>query len=630
MKKKITFLLVFILFIFVSVIVLINFNNDSFSNTYTVTWKNYDGSIIYQEVLEKGDYPYYKGDTPDRSSDDIADYSFGGWIPNIKKVEEDISYVARYDVNVKDFGIVSDVESGFYESGFNLNLYSTNNSKIYYTLDSTTPTTNSTLYDGSLLIEDNSSDPNLYSSISNISSMDVYIPNYLVDKCVILKAIAVDSDGNISNMIIKTFFVNYNKKSGYDNMPIISMVVDPSDLFDYEKGIYTTGKIYDEGEKIGYPETYPANYNQKGIEWEREADFTYFEADKSFSFNQSIGIRIHGGWSRAFNQKSFNLYARSEYSGKDTFEKPFFDTARLKTCMLRSGGYRDTYSTKIRDGMNQTLSKNEAFMTQDNYPCILFLNGEYWGIYYLQERFTDSYVEEHYGIDNDNVIIVKNDVLDEGNPEDMLLYEELINFFNNNDFSLNLNYQKVSKYIDVEEFASYMATELYIGNADWPGNNVAMWRSKTITNRPYEDGKWHFMFYDTDDCSGMISKCNYDSNPFINTNHWKYGPLDERCILGLMLNKLLSNSDFRNLFVLTFNRIATTNFSEEKVNDYLEEATKRLSIPMNNFYNRFVSLNDQTYNRLHFKSNVEVIKDFYSKRDYYTSKYLSEVLSNYN
>ena len=624
LKKTLLFILTIILLLFNVFVIGINIYQE-YNTPYTITWKNYDGKVIYEEKLYRGSLPEYKGSEPIKENDNIADYNFSGWFPKLEKVKEDTTYIATYEVEMKKFGIVSSFESGFYDKEFNLSLISTDNSTIYYTLDSTNPTIESNVYSGEILIEDNSSDSNIYSSIDNISTLDVYIPEELVDKCVVLKAIAVDEEGNVSDMITKTFFVGYNKKIGYDNLPIISMVVNPSDLYDYEDGIYVTGKKYDEGLKEGYPETYPANYQEKGIEWERVSDFTYFESDKSFSFEQKIGIRIHGGWSRAFNQKSFNLYAREEYSGKDTFIKPFFDTSTLKTCMLRSGGYRDTFKTKIRDGMNQDLSKNELFSTQDNCPCILFLNGEYWGIYYLQERFTDNYVEEHYKIDDDNVIIVKNDILDEGIDSDMLLYEEMINFFKNNNFKSNDNYLKVHNYIDINEFASYMATELYIGNSDWPGNNVCMFRSRTVSNKTYEDGKWHFMFYDTDDCAGILDyKCGYDTNPFINNTHWKYGPLDERSTLGLMLSKLLENEEFKTLFINTLDRIAKENYSIENVNRYLDESINKLAIPMTNFYHRFVS-NDKSYNSTYFKNNIEIIRTFYTYRYSYIKEYLKEI-----
>ena len=143
--------------------------------------------------------------------------------------------------------------------------------------------------------------------------------------------------------------------------------------------------------------------------------------------------------------------------------------------MLRSGGYRDTFVTKARDALNHELNKNESFAVQNSFPCILFLNGEYWGVYLLQERFTEHYVEEHYGVDKDNVVIIENGEVDEGEDSDLELYNELLDFFKNNDFSLAQTYEEAKKRIDVNEFAAYMSTELYIGNIDWPGNNVKIW-----------------------------------------------------------------------------------------------------------------------------------------------------------
>ena len=190
---------------------------------------------------------------------------------------------------------------------------------------------------------------------------------------------------------------------------------------------------------------------------------------------------------------------------------------------------------------------------------------------------------------------------------------------------MNDNYIKVSNYIDINEFASYMATELYIGNSDWPGNNVAMFRSRNVSNKAYEDGRWHFMFYDTDDCAGMLDyKCSYDTNPFINSSHWKYGPLDEKATLGLMFSKLLENEEFRNLFSETLDRIAKENYSLENVNKYLDQSINTLAIPMTNFYHRFVS-NDKSYNSSYFKTNVEVIRTFYKYRYSYIKEFLNEI-----
>ena len=451
----------------------------------------------------------------------------------------------------------------------------------------------------------------------NISSLDVYYPTEVVDKCSLLKAVAINKVTHQKSDIYQyNYFVGYQNKVGYSHLPIITMNLNDDDLFDYDQGIYVTGRIYDESVHEGYPETYDANYHQKGKSWERVSNFKYFGSNRSLEFEQSIGVRIHGGWSRAFNQKSFNLYARKEYDGNSTFKKAFFNDIHAHSLMLRSGGYRDTSLTKIRDSLNMDLSQDELFDIQRSTPVILFLNGEYWGIYNLQERYSDNYVEEHHeDVKKKNVLIIKNDEIDEGKEEDFHHYEELVSFFENNSFISDEAYSSVSNYIDVNEFASYMSTELYVGNIDWPGNNVRLWKDVSKST-----SKWHFMMYDTDDSSAIHSKCLVDVDPFLASSHWKSGPLESTCILGLMLSKLIENESFKTLFKQTFMRIGSQNFSSERVQAYLNAKKALLRTPMVRSYQRFVN---NTYDEDYFDSKVEIISNFFTNRYEYAITYLN-------
>ncbi len=509
-------------------------------------------------------------------------------------------------------------ESGFYNDEFDLTIKGPKGYNIYYTTDNSDPDEQSYLYNEPIKIKYVSNNPNFYSIKDGISSLDVYFPTELVDKCQLIKVIAINPDnGDKTPISYLNYFVDYQNKDGYLNIPVITLNINDDDLFDYEKGIYVTGKIYDESEHVGYPETYPANYHQKGKSWERFANFKYFDGSKNLELEQNIGVRIHGGWSRAFNQKSFNLYARKDYSGTSAFGYKFFENINPHSLMLRSGGYRDTFATKIRDSLNQDFSVNEGLDVQRSFPTILFLNGEYWGIYNLQERFSDNYVNEYHNIKKDNVLIIKNDEIDEGNPDKIYLYEELIGFFENGDFSNNEQYEMAKTYIDVEEFASYMSTQLYVNNVDWPGNNVRVWKDVSKT-----DSKWHFMMYDTDDSMNMITyKCGPDNDPFIKSTHWKSGPLESDCLLGLMLCKLISNSNFRTLFRETFKRIGSENYSPLKVAKYLNEKSAILRTPMVKNYKRFVN---NTYNEMTFDNYVSLIQSFFDNRYEYAVQFLNE------
>ena len=509
-------------------------------------------------------------------------------------------------------------ESGFYDEDFSLTIKGPKGYKIYYTTDNSDPDESSLLYESPIQVKDVSSNPNYYSVKTGISSLDVYYPTELVDKCQIIKVVGVNPKTNETTPILYlNYFVGYQNKIGYDTLPIVTLTVNDDDLFDYDRGIYVTGRIYDENPHEGYPETYPANYQQKGKEWERRANFKYFDENKDLSLQQDIGIRIHGGWSRAFNQKSFNLYARKEYSETSTFGYKFFSDINAHSLMLRSGGYRDTDLTKVRDSLNQDFSENEGFDIQRSKPVIVFLNGEYWGIYNLQERFSDNYVEEYHNIKKKNVLIIKNDEIDEGDEEDYHYYEELISFFQDNSFSSEENYNLAKSYIDMNEFASYMSTQLYVGNIDWPGNNVRVYKDISDAN-----SKWHFMMYDTDDSSNILpSKCNANVDPFLRSSHWKSGPLEEDCLLGLMLSKLVENSTFKSLFRETFVRIGQNNFAPNKVRTYLDAKRELLSVPMINNYKRFVN---SAYDDEYFNSKVDIIQTFFNDRYNYALGFLNE------
>lgn len=518
--------------------------------------------------------------------------------------------------NSKEKVIFFSQETGFYEDQISLVLSSQLNGTIYYTLDGSEPTDHSLKYQKPITLAKSSSIKNMISDIRNITILeDTYFPNYNVDKCQAVKAIEYYEDGDKSDTFVNYYFIGVNEEH-YADLPIVLLDTSYDNLFDYEEGIYVPGVTYDNAEKsdYSYPEEIPANYNNKGKEWERTALLTYFDSNHEFKLRQNVGIRIHGGWSRAFNQKSFNIYARKEYSDSKVIEEPLFGEFLTKTFMLRNGGYRDVFITKSRDTLAQTLLIESAVEVQRNFPVITFLNGEYWGIYNLQERFSDTYFEEHYGIDKDNVIIIEKDELDEGEAADINLYNEMLYYFQSEDFSTENGLDKAKNYINIESFADYMASELIIGNVDWPYNNVRMFRSREVGSHPKEDGKWRFCLYDTDDSMGIISKADYNSDPFDNIAHWKNGPLDSGCTIGLLFTALLNNQQFVEYFSNRFENLANNIFSQENIYDYLENQKSLLAKPMELFYKRFVSNNENQYNFSYFRNECDKIETFFIQR----------------
>ncbi len=505
-------------------------------------------------------------------------------------------------------------ESGFYGSEFQLTLTSPQGCTVYYTTDGSDPTTASEKYTSPISIADRSNEPNVYSARTDISASQVTAPSSPVDKAAIIRAVAVDSQGRTSEIITKTYFVGKTNDPYYTNMKVVSLVTDPDNLFDYEKGIYVKGKVYDEqngttnpggpGQQPGGPgEENPggqrpgnpwgggdwgnwgggfnmkqpwemeANYTQHGKEWERPASFELFEDGKSV-FSQNIGIRIKGAASRNAAQKSFNIYSRNEY-GKDGMDYDFFDGKATKKkngksikkfdgITLRNGG-NDNSSTFFRDSVNQNLVSDRDMATQATSECLVFLDGEFWGIYQIIEKVNDDHLSSHFGINKKDAVIVKNGELEEGTDQDLNDWKELASFCANSDMSQDSNYQQVCSKLDMQSYMDYFAAQIYWNNADWPQNNFAVWRTSTVdTSNKYADGKWRMFLFDTEYATGL-----YGMNTTADTNAFQRIQQQTTNNECRMFINLLKNKEFSDQFFLTMMDLGNFNFSQEKVNEVL-------------------------------------------------------------
>ncbi|MBE6876860.1 MAG: hypothetical protein E7496_09120, partial [Ruminococcus sp.] len=185
---------------------------------------------------------------------------------------------------------------GFYDDSITLELFSETGTEIYYTSDGSTPTAESELYTEPIVIESREGEEN---NIANRwdTSVEPVIVEEPVDKATVIRAVAVDADGNVSDIITHTYFVGLNHAE-YHNVNIVSIALDESSLFDYSTGIYCKGAVYDNYGRYAEGYFIPANYTQKGRDWEREAGVEIFGTDGISIASQEMGVRIMGGTSR--------------------------------------------------------------------------------------------------------------------------------------------------------------------------------------------------------------------------------------------------------------------------------------------------------------------------------------------
>lgn len=513
---------------------------------------------------------------------------------NTSAASEEISENTVPEKNAAE-EIVFSQKSGFYKDNFQLEIASNDSkAKIYYTTDGSVPSEASNLYSQPIELKNRSSEPNVLSAQTGISVGERYVPREKVTKANVIRAVAVHEDGSKSEIINGTYFVGIDREKEYGNVPVISIMTDSGNLFDYETGIYVMGATYDnwiaEDKNNKRLEGWQSqgNFTNRGREWERPVTVEFIASDGSIGFSQDMGVRIMGAASRNAPQKSMRFIAREEYGSKSVNYEIIPDNLRsdgegkvekYKSFLLRNGG-NDCDFAKIRDPLLQECVSGRRFDTQQFTPCVAFINGEYWGMYTIAEDYNDNYIENNYGIDNKNVIMVKCGELEEGEEGDISYYNEMFDFIVGNDMSVPENYEKACEMLDMGSYIDHAAFNLYIYNEDsfLKDNNWRMWRVKaTDESNAAADGKWRMMVYDTDFSSGIYSGgSNFNSDnisEYLKINSQKSDNESEEITRSQadMFRALYANEDFKKELVLTMCDMRNYDFKSSKAVDRIVE-----------------------------------------------------------
>jgi len=442
------------------------------------------------------------------------------------------------DACIPVYELMFSKEGGIYRDLFMLNIScSFSDAQIYYTIDGTLPTTGSMYYSTPLELGNNLCSRANINQIQ-ISSPDLHNPPDINSVLIgiVIRAAAFDSNDNrITDVITNSYFISELDIYHHD-LPVVSICAEHKDLFNYETGIFVPGIHWDENNP-----DWTGNYYQRGDDWEKEIHIEFYESPDNTGFKQNAGLRTHGGNMRRFPQKGMRLYARSEY-GESEFEYPIFKDKPMveyKRLILRPSS-----SSWSQAGIEDHISNKMVIETEidavASRPCVVYLNGEYWGIYFLQERVDNRYISENYDINKDSVDIIENwwGNVFSGNNDDFL---SLYSFIEQNDLSITSNYNIVTDWIDIDNFIDYQIFEIFIANYDWPSNNMKCWREQ-------KDGaKWRWIFFDGDAALQSLEFDGYAHALNEGDDGWP------TCAHStLFLRKLLSNQVFYMKF---FNRM---------------------------------------------------------------------------
>ena len=375
--------------------------------------------------------------------------------------------------------------------------------EIYYTTDCTAPTVNSTRYTGPITL----------------------------NKTTVIRAFSVAEGKTDSDVLDVTYIINENH-----SLPVASLVTEPDNLWDYYEGIYVEGP----GASSKFPYT-GANFWKK---WEKEATVSLYEMDGT-GFTSPCGIRIFGAYSRALPMKSFSCFFRGTY-GANQLNYQLFGEEGLdvyEAFIFRNAG-QDFDGARMRDPLLSELASTAMYMPcQKNRPVILYLNGEFWGIYYIREKINENFIAGNYNVAPEDVVL---DVSHGSTTE----YKEFLSYVKKHNLSDPEAYAYVESQMDIDQYIDYIIMQIYIGNLD--NGNIRFFKAG--------DGKWTWLMYDVDQSTFYVKNDTVAEhlNPKgTGTNDWFSTEL---------INGLLKNQGFKDKFLSRFAWQIENVWNYERVN----------------------------------------------------------------
>jgi len=394
-----------------------------------------------------------------------------------------------------------------------LRVNSSSLARIHYTLDSSEPTENSARYTFPIV----------------------------VDKTTIIRARTFESGFAPSEIVTHTYFIN--KQIG---IATVSLVTEPKNLWDPEKGIYM-------------------NPTERGDNWERPISIECFDEQHQNAFRENAGIRISGEVSREYDKKSFRIYFRGEY-GQSWLRYQLFpiknELDQFKRIKIHSGSTdmpKNPYGngwTMLRDPLMYELGRRTGCIFMGNRPAAVFLNGEPWGIYNVLERIDEHFIETNFG--ETNVDLIENST--GAKVGDMMAWQQLITFFENQKFSDRNAIQNTKALIDLDNFTNYCILEIFGGNHDWPHHNMYAFRPKK------SEGLWRWILWDMDGCFGPYG---------ISTNTLQWATREHESTL--ILRRLLENESYRLTFINRFADLLNSTFKSTNLITIIDSLASRLA-----------------------------------------------------
>lgn len=445
---------------------------------------------------------------------------------------------------------------GFYANAQQVKLSCSPGDSIYYTTNYTEPTRNSVLYKSPITVSATSA----------------------------LRAKTFSKGKLSSDVVTATYFINQRET----RLPMVSVVTNPTYLFDPKIGIYVNGD--GTNGKLGNGASSPVNWN---CEWDRPVNYEFYDTIHTVRLNQELDIKILGGWTKSNPLKSIAIMPKKKFGNNKLKYEVFAATKpgmKYHDIQMRNSG-NDFYNSMMRDAFMQSIVQKRMNLDYEAYePAVIFMNGVYYGIENLRERTNESFMYSNYGIDEDDIYEIEATNINVNTENDIATdtaFSVFSSFLKNNDLASAATYQQVGQMMDVDNFVSYNICDIFFGNTDWPYNNCKMWRKKA-------GGPWRWFLTDTDFGFNL-----WNSSPQShNTLTFALGENQAGNISGyaiqpewstIVLTRLMTNEQFKNKFIDKLAIHLSTTFATARIDHIMDSLALKISNEIIYHKNKFGS-----------------------------------------
>ncbi|MDR0221243.1 MAG: CotH kinase family protein [Lachnospiraceae bacterium] len=311
--------------------------------------------------------------------------------------------------------------------------------------------------------------------------------------CYAVKVCGQRADGSFTDTYTHTYFVGENVHERFSAI-VFSLTTDPHNLYGEDYGIFGARKM------------------ERGREAERPVYVELIDQSGQLILAQNAGFRVFGGWARHDTTQFLRLFARREYDRQNTFAYDFFpdyltyygrQITEYKRVTLRGA--------RTNDAIAMLLAAKTALPdTQSKRAALVFLNGEWYLFSFLTQVYDKDYFNSHNEMLSDEWVVLdvndgreSADIMNPTESEAGIDYEYAYSF-HERDLTDDDVFNELGTLVDIENYLTYYAIEIYLNNEDWPEANMKAYRyygedaSKNDDGTSTADGRWRWLMYDID------------------------------------------------------------------------------------------------------------------------------------